>query len=211
MPTIFGFSELLLFSSFFVGVSETLQILNQMIFVPLKYHKELSHMGIISIIKAAIKEDKLSFFLVYSAEYLGIFLLVGTNILGIKIGYLMLPLSAIALGIILIIAGESLRLWATYTLGRSFTYFVVTSRLQKLITKGPYRFVRHPGYSGGLLIILGFGIVTGSLFIAILYTAFLSLAYVYRISVEEKALVNRFGSKYKEYSKSTARIIPYII
>lgn len=211
MALIFGFSGLLLFSAFFVGVSEIIQLLNQMIFVPLKYHKELSKTSFASVIKIALKEDRLSFFLVYSAEYLGIFLLVAFSALRINLGVIALPLSVVEAGLILIIIGESLRLWSTYTLGRSFTYFVVVSKRQKLIRKGPYRFVRHPGYLGGLLIIGGFGIITGSLIVAILYIAFLCFAYAYRIHVEESALIGRFGKEYVNYAKSTATIIPYLI
>ncbi len=212
MSLIYGFSNLLLFASFFVVVSETIQLLNQMVLVPLKYHSELSKAkGLNSVVKNVMKTDKLSFFLIYTAEYLAIFLLVIARASVINFGFVTLPLSIIAIGLILIIIGEFIRLWATYTLGKFFTYFVVTTKNQKLVTKGPYRFVRHPGYLGGLLLVAGFGIISGSLITAALYILFLLIAYAYRIHVEEIALVQRFGKVYANYSKQTARIIPYFI
>jgi len=206
------FHALLFFGAFFVGVSEILQLLNQMIFIPLKYEPELARLkGISSLPGIALREDRLSFFVVYAGEYIGIILLVAASLLNINFGFVPLPIWAVSIGIVVIIIGEFFRLWATYTLGKSFTYFVVTTKGQKLVKKGPYRFIRHPGYLGGLLIIAGFGIVSQSVALAILCIVFLSVAYTYRIKVEESALLKRFGKGYVEYSKRTARIIPYII
>lgn len=212
MSLIHGFSNLLLFTTVFVGISEMIQLLNQMVLVPLKYHPELSKAkGLTSVVGAVMKKDKLSFFLIYTAEYLAIFLLVVAHTSVINFGFVALPLSIISIGLILIIIGEFIRLWATYTLGRSFTYFVVTTKNQKLVTKGPYRFVRHPGYLGGLLLVAGFGIVSWSLIMMVIYILFLLIAYAYRIHVEESALIQRFGKMYIDYSKQTPRILPYLI
>lgn len=181
-----------------------------MILVPLKYHRELSKMNGTSLVKTAVKTDRFSIVFVYMAEYVAIFLLVTARAFGISLGFVALPLSVMSLGVILIIIGEVFRLWATYTLGRSFTYVVVTSKKQKLITKGPYNLVRHPSYFGGLLVVIGFGIVSQSLATAALYILFLCAAYAYRIHVEENALVRRFGREYKEYADRIAMIVPGI-
>lgn len=60
------------------------------------------------------------------------------------------------------LAGFAMRRWSEMTLGRYFTFTVMTSADQPVITNGPYRFVRHPGYSGVLLVVLGAGLVTGN-------------------------------------------------
>jgi protein-S-isoprenylcysteine O-methyltransferase Ste14 len=54
--------------------------------------------------------------------------------------------------------GEGPRVWSRFSLGRYFTYTVQTSSDQPVITNGPYRFVRHPSYTGVLLMVLGAGL-----------------------------------------------------
>lgn len=58
------------------------------------------------------------------------------------------PLVAVITGIVVFSAGEALRIWSRITLGRYFTYQVMTSKDQPVITSGPYRILRHPSYSG---------------------------------------------------------------
>src|SRR5918911_3403865 len=62
------------------------------------------------------------------------------------------------LGVALILLGAALRLWSILTLGRFFTPNVTVSSGQRVVERGPYRFVRHPSYSGLLLIMLGLGL-----------------------------------------------------
>ena len=56
-----------------------------------------------------------------------------------------------AVGIVVMWAGIGLRLWAFRTLGRYFTFRVMTSHDQPVVTNGPYRLLRHPSYAGALL------------------------------------------------------------
>jgi len=67
------------------------------------------------------------------------------------------PLEVAIAGIVIFAAGEGVRVWAKVALGRYFTYTVQTSSDQPVITSGPYRFVRHPSYTGILLIASGPG------------------------------------------------------
>jgi protein-S-isoprenylcysteine O-methyltransferase Ste14 len=58
------------------------------------------------------------------------------------------PLVPIVVGMVVFATGEALRVWAKVALGRYFTYTVMTSSDQAVITSGPYRYVRHPSYTG---------------------------------------------------------------
>jgi protein-S-isoprenylcysteine O-methyltransferase Ste14 len=113
-------------------------------------------------------------------------------------------------GIIIMLLGISLRAWAIVTLGRSFRTTVETHPDQHVCQQGPYRLVRHPAYSGVLLICIGFGTAVQnwlSLAIAVVPPA---AALLYRIHVEEIELVTSLGSEYAEYQKRTKRLIPWI-
>ncbi|MDE1865385.1 MAG: isoprenylcysteine carboxylmethyltransferase family protein [Candidatus Micrarchaeota archaeon] len=181
-----------------------------MTLIPMKYRKEIERMNALSLLKAFVAKDKLSFIAVYLCEDSVVAAIVLAKAFGIHLGIVQLPLWGAYLAVSLICIGELVRLWSTYTLGKFFTYVVVIARDHKLVRKGPYRFVRHPGYFGGLLIFLGFGIASQSWIIGATIVVLLCLAYVYRIHVEENALRQKFGAKYEEYSRSTAMIIPYL-
>jgi protein-S-isoprenylcysteine O-methyltransferase Ste14 len=63
------------------------------------------------------------------------------------------------IGIFLLWCGMGLRFWSFDTLGRYFTFTVQTSEDQPVVSSGPYRVIRHPGYAGALLSIIGVGFV----------------------------------------------------
>jgi protein-S-isoprenylcysteine O-methyltransferase Ste14 len=114
------------------------------------------------------------------------------------------------LGLAFLWSGIVLRLWSFRTLGRYFTFTVQTSRDQPVIRAGPYRFVRHPGYTGLLLAIIGvsffFGNWVSTVGLAIAATAGL----VYRIRVEERALVQTLGDTYRDYAATRKRLVPLL-
>ena len=113
------------------------------------------------------------------------------------------------IGIVLMLAGIAFRRYAMAVLGQFFTYDVAVHTDQKVIDLGPYRYIRHPSYSGALLTQIGLGLALGnwaSLAILVICTG---LAYVYRISIEEQALVAALGEPYKEYMARTHRLIPF--
>lgn len=195
----------------FIAGSELAQILNQMILIPLKYRKELHRIkGLSAMISAFVAKDKLSFIAICLTEYSIFAALAVAGIFRTGLGFVPLPVWAIYIGVGIIAVGELLRLWSTYTLGKFFTYVVITPKDQRLIRKGPYSFARHPAYFGGLLIVIGFGAISQSLLIGAAALLILCLAYVYRITVEEEALRQKFGRAYGDYSAHTAMILPYI-
>jgi protein-S-isoprenylcysteine O-methyltransferase Ste14 len=107
-------------------------------------------------------------------------------------------------------AGIALRWWAFRTLGRYFTFTVMTSANQPVITNGPYRFVRHPSYTGLLLIIAGIGFNYGNWLSLASLVLFPLIGFIYRIRVEEAALAATLGEAYTSYATGRKRLIPFV-
>lgn len=115
---------------------------------------------------------------------------------------------AVAAGVTVLILGVALRTWAILTLGRLFTFVVVIQAEHHVVDSGPYRFVRHPSYTGGLLALTGAGIALGN-WLSILAAAGLPLAAILiRIAVEEARLARDLGDDYRSYARRTKRLIP---
>lgn len=113
-------------------------------------------------------------------------------------------------GTFLIISGFGLRWWAVATLGRFFRTTVEVESGQRVIESGPYRLIRHPAYSGILLLFLGYGLTAQNWIAMIVAVVFPTFALLYRIGVEEEALSAQLGEPYREYQQRTKRLIPYI-
>ncbi|HXY46148.1 MAG TPA: isoprenylcysteine carboxylmethyltransferase family protein [Acidimicrobiales bacterium] len=120
------------------------------------------------------------------------------------------PLASVVAGIVIFSAGEGLRVWAKAALGRYFTYTVQTSGDQPVITSGPYRVLRHPSYTGILLIAIGAGAVWGN-WLGLGALALMTLiGLVYRIYVEEQALLEELGDRYRAYAEQHKRLVPFV-
>jgi protein-S-isoprenylcysteine O-methyltransferase Ste14 len=113
-------------------------------------------------------------------------------------------------GIAIMLLGMGLRYWAVATLGDSFRTTIETDQDQKVVTTGPYQLIRHPSYCGWLLVCLGYGIAVQNLLSLLVVVVLPLVALLYRIQVEEQALVSSFGSTYIEYQKKTKRLIPWV-
>jgi protein-S-isoprenylcysteine O-methyltransferase len=115
-----------------------------------------------------------------------------------------------AIGVAVFAAAISLRWYAILVLGRFFTVNVAIARDHRLIEQGPYRFVRHPSYTGSLLAFLGLGICYCNwASLAALMVPILAV-FLRRMQVEEAALVAAFGDRYRDYIRRTKRLIPAI-
>lgn len=114
-------------------------------------------------------------------------------------------------GILLMLLGIFVRQWAIATLGRFFSLSVRVAQDHKVVSNGPYRFVRHPSYTGALLSFAGMGLALGSWGALLVILLMFGLVFGYRISVEEKALRNNLGDDYETYMKKTKRLITYLI
>ena len=111
-------------------------------------------------------------------------------------------------GLLFILLGISLRWLAIRTLGRYFTRDVAVSADQPVVQKGPYRLIRHPAYTGTFLTMLGVGLAITNWASLISLLICVILGHLYRVKVEEKALIQAIGEPYIEYIRRTKRFIP---
>ena len=119
------------------------------------------------------------------------------------------PLALVA-GILLGLAGVALRALAMTTLGRSYSLTPQVDAEQAIVTTGPYRLIRHPGYAGILLTILGLQLIAGT-WVALAAALFVILPVPVRIRLEEQMLIEQRGTRYEEYERRTPyRLIPGI-
>jgi protein-S-isoprenylcysteine O-methyltransferase Ste14 len=120
-----------------------------------------------------------------------------------------LPLFAV--GVLMILLGSLLRRYCFRTLGQYFTGDVRARSDQPVIRAGPYRLVRHPSYTAGMMMFIGIGLALGNWFSCTLLTIATIATYVYRVVIEERALLDAIGEPYRSYMKETKRFVPYIV
>jgi protein-S-isoprenylcysteine O-methyltransferase len=113
-------------------------------------------------------------------------------------------------GLALALCGLLLRVWAIRTLGRFFTSAVEVAADHTVVQSGPFRWLRHPGYTGVMLFGAGMILATGSWAGVPVYLLGHGLAMHYRISVEERALREQLGDAYVDYSARTWRMLPFV-
>lgn len=112
------------------------------------------------------------------------------------------------LGLVLGFFGIIFREYSIAVLGRSFTVKVEVDKKRELTKNGPYKYIRHPSYTGTLMTCIGFGLALGTWAGAILLAVLKLIAYSYRINVEEKALTGMYGDKYLKYKEKTWKLLP---
>lgn len=113
-------------------------------------------------------------------------------------------------GIMLIWGGVAFRYWSIKTLGKYFRTLVLIQDDHRLISDGPYRYLRHPAYAGTLVSVLGVGLALGNSIGVSLMVLCALFGYVRRIYVEEAALKRRFREKYDAYHARTWHLIPFV-
>jgi protein-S-isoprenylcysteine O-methyltransferase len=112
------------------------------------------------------------------------------------------------LGLVLWAAGLGLRRWSIAVLGRFFTVDVSIHGEQRLIEDGPYRWLRHPSYTGFSLILAGLGLLAGKWTTVGLLLLTPAPGLFWRLRVEEAALHQAFGDAYAAYARRTWRLFP---
>lgn len=112
--------------------------------------------------------------------------------------------------LVLAVSGALFRAWAVAELGRFFTWHVRVQEGQSVITRGPYRFVRHPSYTGALVLYTGTLLFIKAWIGAALVLIFLTIAFTRRIRYEEGLLVSALGDEYVSYSRNHKRLVPLL-
>jgi protein-S-isoprenylcysteine O-methyltransferase len=116
---------------------------------------------------------------------------------------------AFVAGCVLFGLGVALRWYSIAWLGRFFTVNVAIHSRHEIIDTGPYRFIRHPSYTGALLAFLGLALtLTNWVSLAVMMVP-ITLAFGRRMSTEEAALSNALGSPYVNYMRRTKRLVPF--
>ena len=123
----------------------------------------------------------------------------------------LLGLPSPLLGVELVALASILPIWAIVLFKRAGTEVNPTSVANReLITSGPYKVLRHPSYLGMLLLAIGAGAVWGN-WLGLGVLTLLTLAGVaYRIHVEERALLEELGDRYRSYAEHHKRLIPFV-
>jgi protein-S-isoprenylcysteine O-methyltransferase len=111
-------------------------------------------------------------------------------------------------GLLLIPVGLALREWAIIKLGRFFSRTVEIEPGHRLIKDGPYYWIRHPAYTGMVLVDLGIALALGTWVGAIITLILILSATLYRIKIEEKVMIAAFGEEYRDYMKQTWMLFP---
>jgi len=117
------------------------------------------------------------------------------------------PAVAVA-AVVLFATGLLLRWWAIVTLGRFFTVDVTIEKDHELVERGPFRWVRHPSYTGVLLAFIGWALTLRNWAAIVVVLAPIFIAFVRRMKVEEEALRGALGQRYVAYMRRTKRLIP---
>jgi protein-S-isoprenylcysteine O-methyltransferase Ste14 len=113
-----------------------------------------------------------------------------------------------SVGVILCAAGMVFLVWGRQYLGRNWSQTVAVKKDHELVTSGPYRYVRHPMYAGGLLACVGSAIVAGGPWIFLL--VILGTLFLWRVVAEDKLMAQQFPSEYPDYKKRTKALIPFV-
>ena len=113
-------------------------------------------------------------------------------------------------GMALLVGGATLRWSSFWALGHYFTFTVDVSRDQRVVTAGPYRVLRHPGYAGGLLAMIGIGVVYANWIGLVGFVIPCVIIILWRVRIEEAALLRTAGDAYRIYAADHKRLVPLI-
>jgi protein-S-isoprenylcysteine O-methyltransferase len=120
------------------------------------------------------------------------------------------PNIGLEIGTCLFVAGLVLRWYSIMYLGRFFTMNVAIAADHRVIDSGPYRFIRHPSYTGILLAMLGLGLICQNWASLLIIFVPSCAVLLWRIHIEEKVLLEGLGAPYRSYMQRTKRLIPLI-
>ncbi len=112
-------------------------------------------------------------------------------------------------GTVLFLSGLGLAVWARIYLGRNWGMPMTEKEEPELVTSGPYRYVRHPIYSGLLLGVLGTALATNLYWLIALAVG--GAYFIYSATVEERLMTSTFPATYPSYKAKTKMLIPFVL
>jgi protein-S-isoprenylcysteine O-methyltransferase Ste14 len=113
-------------------------------------------------------------------------------------------------GLLLIVACIAVRAWSILTLGRFFQYSIGIQSGHRVVTSGPYRFVRHPSYTGIMLGVAGYALACDDVWSLVAAAGLTGLGLTIRIRAEERQLREALGADYDEFAARRKRFLPGI-
>lgn len=166
----------------------------------------------VSTKRSVYREDRiqrLGYTLIFAA---GCFLIARGSHLGYPFDSRIIPeTDAMATtAIILCVAGLVFCIWARATLGRNWSGIVTLKEEHELIVRGPYRFVRHPIYTGLLAMFFATALVRGHV-AGIIGVALVFLSFWIKLSFEEELMLKQFPDRYADYRQRVKRIVPFVL
>jgi protein-S-isoprenylcysteine O-methyltransferase Ste14 len=108
------------------------------------------------------------------------------------------------------VIGFVIRIHSILTLKQYFTFSVAKVENHKIIETGLYKFIRHPGYLGQLIIFIGLSTSISNWLSILVMMIPVTLGYLYRINIEERFMLEKLGEDYLNYQERTKRLIPMI-
>ena len=121
----------------------------------------------------------------------------------------LIPVWLTVSGILLMTVGFLIAYYANRTIAKNWSPVIDKTKEQRLIQSGIYSVVRHPLYFSGLLLMIGTNLYFGNSW-SWLSTILAFIITLYRIPIEEKQLVGRFGQEYVDYKLQTKALFPWV-
>jgi len=118
------------------------------------------------------------------------------------------PVWPFVAGMVLIVAGIALRAWSILTLGRFFQYWIKIQPGHRVVTGGPYRYVRHPSYTGIALVLAGIALACGDVWSLVAVAVLGGAGLAVRIRAEERQLTESLGEEYERFAAGRKRLVP---
>ena len=116
-------------------------------------------------------------------------------------------LPALWVGVVVGAVSFGLMVWSIHSLGDQWSTAVGTARDHRLVTNGPYRWIRHPLYVAFGMLVLAIALISQSWLLTLLGVV-VCIGLVYRATLEEQHLQDRFGNRYRDYARRTGRFVP---
>jgi len=111
-------------------------------------------------------------------------------------------------GLALMVAGIGLRAWSIVTLGRFFQYRIKVQPGHRVVTAGPYRYVRHPSYTGIAMVLAGIALASGDVWSLLAVAVLGGAGLAVRIRAEERQLTQALGAEYERFAAGRKRLVP---